>query len=193
MILVGLTGQIGTGKTFALNFFKSKKIKTFSADEEVKKVLKLNYIQNKIYKRFPNVFKKKKLNKNLLAIEVFNQKKKLQILEKIIHPVVNKEKKIFLNKNKNQKILILEIPIIFEKKSEKNYDFIILMSVNKKIQMERVIKRKNMTVELFNDILTNQVSNQKKKFADFIINNSSSKEETKKKLNTVLKKILKKK
>ena len=57
MILVGLTGQIGTGKTFALNFFKSKKIKTFSADEEVKKVLKLNYIQNKIYKRFPNVFK----------------------------------------------------------------------------------------------------------------------------------------
>ena len=193
MILVGLTGQIGTGKTFALNFFKSKKIKTFSADEEVKKVLKLNYIQNKIYKRFPNVFKKKKLNKKLLAIEVFNQKKKLQILEKIIHPVVNKEKKIFLNKNKNQKILILEIPIIFEKKSEKNYDFIILMSVNKKIQMERVIKRKNMTVELFNDILTNQVSNQKKKFADFIINNSSSKEETKKKLNTVLKKILKKK
>ncbi len=116
MIIVGLTGLIGSGKTFALNHFKSKKIKTFSADEEVKKILKLNYIKKKIYKKFPDVFINKKLNKNLLATRAFSQKKNLRILEKILHPAVNKNKKNFLEKNKNKKILILEVPIIFEKK-----------------------------------------------------------------------------
>ena len=190
MILVGLTGLIGSGKTFALNFFKSKKIKTFSADEEVKKILKLNYVKKKIFKKFPNVFINKKLNKEMLASQVFSRKKKLQILEKIIHPLVNKNKKNFLNKNKKNKIVILEIPIIFEKKSEKKYDFIILMNINKKIQKKRIMMRKNMTLELFNNILLNQIYNKKKKNADFIVNNSNSKEETKKKLNLVLQKIL---
>ncbi len=146
MILVGLTGLIGSGKTFALNFFKSKKIKTFSADEEVKKILKLNYVKKKIFKKFPNVFINKKLNKEMLASQVFSRKKKLQILEKIIHPLVNKNKKNFLNKNKKNKIVILEIPIIFEKKSEKKYDFIILMNINKKIKKKIIMMIKNMTL-----------------------------------------------
>ena len=191
MIIVGLTGLIGSGKTFALNHFKSKKIKTFSADEEVKKILKLNYIKKKIYKKFPDVFINKKLNKNLLAKRAFSQKKNLRILEKILHPAVNKNKKNFLEKNKNKKILILEVPIIFEKKSEKNYNFIILMNVNKKVQKKRVMTRKNMTLKLFKNILKNQISNKKKKIADFIIDNSGPKVKTRKILNKVLEEILK--
>tara|TARA_B100000029_G_C17598768_1_gene965058 strand:+ start:1052 stop:1627 length:576 start_codon:yes stop_codon:yes gene_type:complete len=191
MIIVGLTGLIGSGKTFALNHFKSKKIKTFSADEEVKKILKLNYIKKKIYKKFPDVFINKKLNKNLLATRAFSQKKNLRILEKILHPAVNKNKKNFLEKNKNKKILILEVPIIFEKKSEKNYNFIILMNVNKKVQKKRVMIRKNMTIKLFKNILKNQISNKKKKIADFIVDNSGPKVKTRKILNKVLEEILK--
>ena len=60
MILIGLTGTIGSGKTFALNFFKSNKISVFSADEEVKKILKIKKIKDKIYKIFPNAFLEKK-------------------------------------------------------------------------------------------------------------------------------------
>ena len=191
MIIVGLTGLIGSGKTFALNHFKSKKIKTFSADEEVKKILKLNYIKKKIYKKFPDVFINKKLNKNLLATRAFSQKKNLRILEKILHPAVNKNKKNFLEKNKNKKILILEVPIIFEKKGEKNYNFIILMNVNKKVQKKRVMIRKNMTIKLFKNILKNQISNKKKKIADFIVDNSGPKVKTRKILNKVLEEILK--
>ena len=52
MILIGLTGTIGSGKTFALNFFKSKKITVFSADDEVKKTFKNKIIKDKIYKKF---------------------------------------------------------------------------------------------------------------------------------------------
>ena len=56
----------------------------------------------------------------------------------------------------------MEIPIIFEKKEKKNYDYIILMNINKKIQFQRIKKRKNMTNELFKKILSNQISNKKK-------------------------------
>ena len=83
----------------------------------------------------------------------------------------------------------MEIPIIFEKKSTKNYDYIILMNINKKIQFQRIKKRKNMTNELFKKILSNQISNKKKKFADFVINNNGSKIETRQSLKKTLDKI----
>jgi len=70
----------------------------------------------------------------------------------------------------------MEIPIIFEQKSKKYYDYIILMNVNKKIQQHRVMKRKKMTLKLLKKILSNQISNKKKKYADFVINNNGQKE-----------------
>ena len=190
MILIGLTGIIGSGKTLALNFFKSKKITVFSADEEVKKILEKKIVKDRIYKKFPSVFSKKKINKNKLALIVFSEKKKLNSLEKIIHPLVKQKKKNFLNKNKNKKIIIMEIPIIFEKKNKKNYDFIILMNISKKVQRQRVMKRKNMTPELLKKIMSNQISNKKKKCADYIINNNGTKNKTRENLKKILNEII---
>ena len=190
MILIGLTGTIGSGKTFALNFFRSKKITVFSADEEVKKILESKAVKSKIYKKFPEVFFKKKINKNKLALIVFSNRKKLNYLEKIIHPLVKKEKKNFLNRNKKKKIIVMEIPIIFEKKSKKNYNCIILMDINKKIQRQRVMKRKNMTTLLLKKILSNQISDKKKQHANYIINNNGPKKKTRKILSKTLDKII---
>jgi len=190
MILIGLTGIIGSGKTLALNFFKSKKITVFSADEEVKKILEKKIVKDRIYKKFPRVFSKKKINKNKLALIVFSEKKKLNSLEKIIHPLVKQKKKNFLNKNKNKKIIIMEIPIIFEKKNKKNYDSIILMNISKKVQRQRVMKRKNMTPELLKKIMSNQISNKKKKYADYIINNNGTKNKTRENLKKILNEII---
>ena len=90
MIVVGITGTIGSGKTFALNFFKSKKLPTFSADKEVKKLLEKKYVKEKLKILFPEVFINKKLNKRILRSLVFNDKKKLRKLEEFIHPIVGK-------------------------------------------------------------------------------------------------------
>jgi len=84
----------------------------------------------------------------------------------------------------------MEIPIIFEQKNKKHYDYIILMNVNKKIQQQRVMKRKNMTLKLLKKILSNQISNKKKKHANFVINNNGQKEETKQILKKTLDKII---
>ena len=190
MTLIGLTGIIGSGKTLALNFFKSKKITEFSADEEVKKILEKKIVKDRIYKKFPSVFTRKKINKNKLALIVFSEKKKLNSLEKIIHPLVKQKKKNFLNKNKNKKIIVMEIPIIFEKKNKKNYDSIILMNISKKVQRQRVMKRKNMTPELLKKIMSNQISNKKKKYADYIINNNGTKNKTRESLKKILNEII---
>ena len=190
MILIGLTGIIGSGKTFALNFFKSKKITVFSADDEVKKIFKSKTIKDKIYKKFPESFSKKKINKYKLASIVFSDRKKLRSLEKLIHPLVKKKKNFFLNKNKNKKIIIMEIPIIFEQKSKKNYNYIIVMNVSRKNQYKRVMKRKNMTPELLKKILSNQISDKKIKYADFVINNNGPKNKTKQALRKTLDKIM---
>ena len=190
MILIGITGIIGSGKTLALNFFREKKITVFSADEEVKKILKKKIVKDKIYKKFPSAFLRKKIDKNKLALIVFSDKKKLNFLEKIIHPLVKQKKKNFLNKNKNKKIIVMEIPIIFEKKSKKNYDCIILMNTNKKIQHQRVMKRKNMTPQLLKKIMANQIANKKKKYADYIINNNGTKNKTRKILKEILNRII---
>ena len=190
MILVGLTGTIGSGKTFALSFFKSKKITIFSADDEVKKIFKSKAIKDKIYKKFPEAFSKKKINKNKLASIVFSDRRKLRSLEEVIHPIVRKKKSFFLNKNKNKKIIIMEIPIIFEQKNKKKYDYIIIMNVNRKIQRRRVMKRKNMTPELLKKILSNQISDKNIKYADFVINNNGPKNKTKQFLRKTLDKII---
>jgi len=190
MILIGITGIIGSGKTLALNFFREKKITVFSADEEVKKILKKKIVKDKIYKKFPSAFLRKKIDKNKLALIVFSDKKKLNFLEKIIHPLVKQKKRNFLNKNKKKKIIVMEIPIIFEKKSKKNYDCIILMNTNKKIQHQRVMKRKNMTPQLLKKIMANQIANKKKKYADYIINNNGTKNKTRKILKEILNRII---
>ena len=84
----------------------------------------------------------------------------------------------------------MEKPIIFEQKNEKNYNYIILMNINRKIQRQRVMKRKNMTMQLFKKILFNQISYKKKKNVDFMVNNNGSKEKTRQILKKVLNKII---
>ena len=84
----------------------------------------------------------------------------------------------------------MEIPIIFEQKNKKNYDYIIIMNVNRKIQRKRVMKRKNMTQELLKKILSNQISDKKTKYADFVINNNGPKNKTKQVLRKILNKII---
>ena len=84
----------------------------------------------------------------------------------------------------------MEIPIIFEQKNKKKYDYIIIMNVNRKIQRRRVMKRKNMTLELLKKILSNQISDKKIKYADFVINNNGPKNKTKRALKKTLDKIM---
>ena len=194
MIIVGLTGSIGSGKSFVGNFLKLKKIPIYHADKEANKILENdNLVKRKIIKLFPNAYINKKINRTKLALIVFKDKRKLKKLESIIHPKVEQSKKKFLSfhKKKKTKLVILEIPILFETKGHTNCNYTILVYVNKKEQFKRVLARKNMSKEKLKAILSNQMSNKKKKkMADFTINNNFTKEKARGEIKKIMEKIL---
>ena len=142
MKIVGLTGGIGSGKSTVLNLFKGCGVKTFSADLSAKKLVNSDIILiNLIKDSFGNdIYKNNILDSKKLSSIVFNNPNKLKTLNSIIHPAVASDFKEFLDMNKDHYI-IKEAAIIFETKSENNYDKIILVRAPLESRIERVMNR----------------------------------------------------
>ena len=142
MKIVGLTGGIGSGKSTVLNLFKGCGVKTFSADLSAKKLVNSDIkLINLIKDSFGNdIYKNNILDSKKLSSIVFDDLDKLKTLNSIIHPAVASDFKDFLDMNKDHYI-IKEAAIIFETKSENNYDKIILVRAPLESRIERVMKR----------------------------------------------------
>ena len=158
MKIIGLTGGIGSGKSTVLELFKILGVKTYSADESAKKLVNTDpYLINLIKSSFgENIYDKGQLNSKKLSEIVFEDKEKLKLLNSIIHPAVAKDFKLFLNSN-NEDYIVKEAAIIFETKSENNYDKIILIQSPLEIRIERVINRDNISREEVMKRINNQL------------------------------------
>ena len=158
MKIIGLTGGIGSGKSTVLELFKFLGVKTYSADESAKKLVNTDpYLINLIKSSFgENIYDKGQLNSKKLSDIVFEDKEKLKLLNSIIHPAVAKDFKLFLNSN-NEDYIVKEAAIIFETKSENNYDKIILIQSPLEIRIERVINRDNISREEVMKRINNQL------------------------------------
>ncbi len=174
MIKVGLTGSIASGKSYVLNLFSELyNIPIFSSDDCVKELYKSNeelkdFVKKQILK------KDEEFNKVNISANVFNNGDKLSKLENFIHPLVKLERDNFIEQEErnNSKMVIVEVPLLFEKKLEDEFDFVILVKTSKKLQEKRVLQRPNMTKELFSKIKKKQLSDkQKEAKSDFIIEN----------------------
>ena len=158
MKIIGLTGGIGSGKSTVLELFKILGVKTYSADESAKKLVNTDpYLINLIKSSFgENIYDKGQLNSKKLSKIVFEDTEKLKLLNSIIHPEVAKDFKLFLNSN-NEDYIVKEAAIIFETKSENNYDKIILIQSPLEIRIERVINRDNISREEVMKRINNQL------------------------------------
>ena len=158
MKIIGLTGGIGSGKSTVLELFKILGVKTYSADESAKKLVNTDpYLINLIKSSFgENIYDKGQLNYKKLSDIVFEDKEKLKLLNSIIHPAVAKDFKLFLNSN-NEDYIVKEAAIIFETKSENNYDKIIFIQSPLEIRIERVINRDNISREEVMKRINNQL------------------------------------
>ena len=167
MIIIGITGSIGMGKTTVSKMLRALKIPVFDSDKEVKEILETNsYVIEKITNIWPDTLslnkEKKEINKMILSNLVFQNYKERKRLENIVHPLVNKEKKSFLKKNKDFKIVGLDVPLLYETGADKDYDYIFLVNTTKNIQKKRVLMRTNMSETKFNLINKTQWSFEKK-------------------------------
>ena len=189
MIKIGIIGDIGSGKTFVSKQFGYP---VFNADKEVSKIYKKNkkcFIQLK--KKLPNYINSFPIKKKELTNAIFANKKNLKKIENIVHPKVRKNMKKFIDKNKESKILIFDIPLLLESKKYKEY-VLVFVQANKKDIYKNLKKRINFNNKIFKNLKKSQlpVEIKKKKF-NYIIKNNFNRFSVKKSVKVLKKKILK--
>ena len=180
---IAITGKIGSGKTSLCNIIKKIGYKVYESDKEVEKLLKRAQIIEEVkllYKgKIRNLIDNNgNINKKILGDFLFSNKNELDKLEKLLYPLLEGQKKKFVEENSNEEFIFFDIPLLFEKKMHKKFDKIIFLDVSKEIQEKRVMKRKGMTKNKLDNILNNQSYDISifKKFISVKINSSGNKE-----------------
>ncbi|MET3589057.1 dephospho-CoA kinase [Bartonella silvatica] len=194
MKIIGLTGSIAMGKTTVAGFFRQAGVSVFSADEMVHKLYDSEKTCSLIKHIFPDVIENGKINRVKLSEILINDDKKLQKLEKIIHPLVRTKEEEFVEtaRQQGEKLVVLDIPLLFETKSEKRVDFVVVVSAPLTMQKERAMIRPNMSEEKFAFISSKQMSDEKKRErADFVIDTGKDLENTRQQVFCLIKKLLK--
>ena len=189
MIRAAVIGGIGSGKTFVANFFKCP---VFNADDEVKKIYKTNKACfNKLKKILPTYIKSFPIKKKELVEAISKDKKNLKKISYIVHPLVRQKMNLFLKKNKKQKIVLLDIPLLIENKLNKKGDILIFIKSKKSKILHRLKKRPNFNLEFLKNLQKNQTMLSKKiKLANYIVHNNYPTNIMKKKINLLKKRIL---
>ena len=182
MIIIGITGSIGMGKSTIASMLKFFGIPIHDSDLVVKGLIETNaLVLKKIKKNWPEVIditdSKEVINKGKLSEIIFNDIKCKENLEKIIHPLVNKKRKMFLKKYEFKKNIVgMDVPLLYETGLNKICNYIFLALTSEANQAKRVLKRKNMTKEKFKLIKENQWSDEmKKEQKPYIINTTYGK------------------
>ena len=189
MIRVGVIGGIGSGKSFISKLFKSP---VFNADREVEILYKNSWeCYKKLRKKLPRFVKSFPISKSQLIKAINEDKKNLKKISSVVHPLVRKKMKLFLNKNKESKIIILDIPLLIENKLYNKKDILIFVKSNQNKVINRLKKRKNYNAKILLNLRKNQTKLLKKrKLANYIVDNNFSVNIMRKKINSLKNKIL---
>ena len=186
MIKIGILGDIGSGKSYVAQNFGYP---VFDADHEVARLYKKNKkIFNKLKAKLPKFIHSFPIEKREISNAILANKNNLNKLIKIVHAEIRRKLNQFLKKNKNKKIVILDIPLLLENKINKKKDILVFVQSKKSIILKNLKKRNNFNQKLFKRFKTIQLpTSYKKKISHFIIKNNF----TKKSVNDGIKNILK--
>lgn len=177
MVVVGLTGGIGSGKTTILNYFQSLGVPIYIADAEAKALMnRSKVIKRKLIELFGNeAYKDGRLNRPYLSSKIFNDKNLLSKMNAIVHPKVASHFKRWL-KNQHTEYVIKEAAIIFENNLEHQYNYIITVVADEELRINRVMKRDTVSKERVKSIIKNQLSDAIKiEKSDYVIYNNDLK------------------
>ncbi|MFO0389153.1 MAG: dephospho-CoA kinase [Alphaproteobacteria bacterium] len=173
MIIIGLTGSIGMGKSTVAAQFAALGGKICSADAIVHSLLEKDAgIITRIGKQFPEAIENGRINRKTLGKIVFSDQNKRAWLEAVLHPRVVRIEDRFIKKNRQlgARMVVMDIPLLFETGGEQRCDAVVVATAPVFIQKQRVMKRPGMTAEKFSKILATQVSDAaKRKSADFVV------------------------
>jgi dephospho-CoA kinase len=188
MIKIGILGDIGSGKSYVAKHFGCP---VFNADIEVGKLYKKDKkVFNKLKKVLPKYIYSFPINKNEISNAILANKINLKKIVKIVHLEIRKKMNIFLKKNRNKKIIILDIPLLLENKINKKNDILIFVQSKKSEIYKRLQKRKNFNLTLYKKFKEIQLPLEyKKKKTHFVLKNNFTKLSLRRNINIILKKI----
>jgi len=171
MIKIGLTGSIGMGKSTTAQMFVDEGCPLHDADATVHRLYKERAVPS-IEAAFSGTTDEKGVNREALAQQVLGKPDAMKRLEAIIHPLVREEELKFYQKAQEEgaRIIVLDIPLLFETKAENRCDIIVVVSADADIQRDRVLARPGMTEEKFEAIKAKQMPDcEKRARADYVI------------------------
>ena len=189
MIRIGILGDIGSGKSYVA---KSFAYPVFNADAEVGKLYKKDRkMFNKLIRILPKYIFSFPINKDEISNAILANKTNLKKIVKIVHLEIRKKMNIFLSKNINKKIVILDIPLLLENKINNKSDILIFVQSKKIDILKRLQKRKKFNPKLLTKFRNIQLPlDYKKKKSNFVIKNNFTKMSIKRDIKIILNEIL---
>ena len=189
MIKIAVLGDIGSGKSYVAKQFGYP---VFNADVEVSKLYKKSRkCYRKLKKVLPDYINSFPVKKSKLSSAVIFNKNNLKKINKVVHPEIRKKMNKFIKKNKNKKIVVLDIPLLIENKINSKRDVIVFVDAKKKEINKRLKKRANFNHKSINRLRKLQLSVElKKRKSDFVIKNNFKNNNVKKNVKMLTRKIL---
>jgi dephospho-CoA kinase len=188
MIVLGLTGSVGMGKSATAKMFADEGVPVFDADAAVHRLYE-GEATPLIGAAFPGTVSAGRVDRERLSQAVVGNNEAFARLEAIIHPLVQKAREDFLiaAKAKGAKVAVLDIPLLFETGGERKVDKIVVVSAPQTVQKERVLARRGMTDAKFGAIVAKQMpDSEKRRRADFVIDTSRGFEAARKDVRAIL-------
>ncbi|MFZ4084299.1 MAG: dephospho-CoA kinase [Vampirovibrionia bacterium] len=189
--LIGLTGNIGSGKSTAARFFEAEGIPSISSDAIVHKLYNSDKdLQEFLIKEYGS------LDRKIIAGQIFGEKEeqkiKRRLLEEEVHPLVEEKLKEWVKENANSPILVNDVPLLFEAHLEKRFNSIVFIQVDKSVQIKRLKKRNpEMSEEDILNRINSQMSQEEKiSKSDIVISNNSSLQEFRAKILNVIQNLV---
>lgn len=188
--LIGLTGGIATGKSTAGRFFEEKGYFKIDADQLVKKVYQRPETLDFISDKFPEALENNTLDFAILRKKVFSENHTKELLENFIHPKLEAEFLKELQKAGDAKVVIYEVPLLFEKDMEKFFDLTVVTGLTSEEQLKRLQERNQLSEDEAKKIISAQMSlEEKRKRADIILDNSKDIDFLKNQVDALIKEL----
>ncbi|HET7492310.1 MAG TPA: dephospho-CoA kinase [Bradyrhizobium sp.] len=193
MIVLGLTGSIGMGKSTTAKLFAEAGVPVYDADAAVHALYE-GEAAPAIEAAFPGTTTDGKVNRNKLSERVVHDPEAMRRLEQIVHPMLGASRQKFLQdaERSGAPVAVVDVPLLFETGGEKRVDAVVVVTTTPEIQRERILARPNMTREKLDAVLVRQMpDSEKRKRAHFIVDTSHGLDPVRLQIQDILSKAVK--
>ena len=193
MLLLGLTGSIGMGKSTTAKLFEEAGVPVYDADATVHKIYEGEAVPA-VEAAFPGVTVNGRVDRQKLSAKVVNNAQAMERLETIVHPMLRSHQLRFLSdaERSGAPVAVLDVPLLFETGGEKRVDAVVVVTTTPDVQRERILARENMTHDKLEAILARQIPDEEKRArADFVVDTSHGLEPVRQRIGEILREVVK--